>query len=304
MDLPPDYQKAIDDMTASINAAHMPALIAAALLPIEKDVKAELQHWHAELPLKWQLGGKPRLEFFVSVLSDLSQMTWQTAGETPDFYAMFLSYLEDYPIDADNLEEFKERMTDLEPDRLGVWINAQSYSFELGWYIAPPSSLYENAVALLPQCSVLEQINAWAEKYAVIRCPRVGRSLVTQDRLSELFLVVNAETSRRSLEIALILLRYLGLEYPTDNVLAALFSEDPREVVVSLCFGLSGLARVGILLGSPSTVQFLRLNAAVGKGKDQQIAVFEGALGVNQIDYLEYQVNVDGEGVELHYALH
>lgn len=303
MDLPPEYQKAIEEMTAGVQAARLSIHVAAALLPIDKKIQKQLQHWHAELPLKWQLAGKLRLEFFVSVTSDLSRLIWHTAGDTPDFYAMFLSYLEDYPIEEENLAELKELMTEVEPDQLGVWISAEKNSFELGWYFAPPGNVFENALALLPQGTQLEQIASWAAKYEVTRCPRVGRSLITQDQLSELFLIVDARTPRRSLEIALILLRCLGLEYPSNDVLAALFSEDPGEVVVSLSFGRSGLARVGIMLGSPSTVQFLRLNAAVGKGKDQQVAVFEGSLGVSQIEYLEYQINGDGESVELHYAL-
>lgn len=303
MDLPPEYQKAIDEMTAGVNAARLSVHIAAALVPVEKHIQKQLQNWYTELPLKWQLAEKPRLEFFVSVNSDFTRLTWSTAGDTPDFYAMFLSYLEDYPIDEDNIEDLKELMSEVEPGQLGVWISAEESSFELGWYLVPPGGMFANALAMLPQSPHLEQIAAWAEKYGIIRCPRVGRSLVTQDQLSELFLIVDAETPRRSLEIALILQRYLGLEYPSDDVLAALFSENPGEVLVSLCFGLSGLARVGILLGSPSTAQFLRLNAAIGKGKDQRAAVFEGSLGVSQIEYLEYQINGDGESVELHYAL-
>ncbi len=303
MDLPPEFKKVIEEMTDVLNTARLPIHIAAALLPLEKEIQEELQHWHDGLPLQWELNNHPRPEVFVSVASDLSRLTWHTTGDMPEFYQQFKDYLEDYSIAPGNLHELDEVVTSVNPAQLGVWISAQKGSFELGWYCVPPEGLFENAKPLLPQCEQLEQISSWAEKYDIKICPRFGRSLITEDQLSELFLVVDAETPRRSLEIALILMRHLGLDYPADKVLAALLSRDPAEVVVSLWFGLSGLAKFGIMLGDPPAVQFLRLNDAAGHASETKIAMFEGCLGVNQIEYLEYQILGSGENVEMHYAI-
>jgi len=303
MNLPPEIQKRIDELTADLQTLRLPLHIAAATLPIEKEVQEELHHWHAALPLTLEVEGTPPEGVYASLSGSLDRLTWHTAGDYPQFFYRLLDYLDDYPISQANLDELDRVVQAVQPAQLGAWIEARSNSYDLGWYLRPEGGLFDNAAPYLPASPALERVLAWAEQYEVTECLRLGKSLVSEVGLSEVYLQVTTPTPRRAVEVGLLLFRYLGLEYPSDEILAALLLQEQPELVVSLQLGTGGLTKLGLMLSQPSTELVLRLWDASAAGDTKNLAIFEACLGAGGPFLAEPQLLAGGWGVELHYAV-
>jgi hypothetical protein len=301
MDLPPDLQKRIDELTADLKTMRLPIHIAAATLPLQKDVQEELHAWHAALPLALELEGKKPHGFFVSLSAGFDRLTWQAAGEYPAAFYRLLDYLDGHPIPPENLADLERVVKAIQPEQLGSWILARPASFDVGWYLRPQGDLLANALPYLAASPALQQVLAWAKQYNVTACARFGKSLASEEGLCELYLPVTAPTPRRALETGLVLFRYVGLDFPPDELLSAVLLHSQSELVVSLRLSDDGLVGLGLMLPQPSTELVLRLCDAAGQGQDQKLAIFEGCLNAGSPIFVELQQLAEGWGVELHY---
>ena len=73
--------------------ARVPAIIAAASLPINRLILEELRTWYDWIPQLLKAGG-----LAISLAGDLSQLTWQAAAPEPEMTQALRAYLVEYPI--------------------------------------------------------------------------------------------------------------------------------------------------------------------------------------------------------------
>jgi hypothetical protein len=301
--IPPEVQRAIDDLTSDLTTLRLPMATATATLPIAKAVQQALHFWHAQLPLALEIAGQAPQGLYVSLAADLQRVTWHTMGDTPGFTGPFMDYLNELEIPAENRTDLERVLERAQPAQLGAWITGRKDTFDLGWYLAPRDGRLENGLPLLPDSPDKAHLVAWAAQYAVDECVRVGRSLVSQDQLSDVTVKISGDTPRQAVETGLLLLRSLALPFPPAALVEAILRQDQTEVFASLWLGQAGAAKVGLLLPQPTTELVLRLCDAAGQHTENSLAIFEACLGAGSPAFVEPQQLADGWGVELHYAI-
>ncbi len=301
--IPPELRRLIEKITGELSTARLQVHVATATLPISEEVQEALHFWHEHLPLAFEAAGKTLDGFYLSLAADLQRVTWQAAGPAPDFIDQFLNYLDELEIPKENLADLDQVLNVVNPTHLGSWITGRKDSYDLGWYLAPRDGLLENALPLLPESPDLHQLAGWAERYGVSDCVRLGRSLVSQELLSEVTVEISAETPRSAVETGMDLLPALGLPRPPDEILEAALHQTQANIFASLWLGQGGAAKFGLLLPRPSTELVLRLCDAAGQSHENELALFEAGLGSQGPAYAEPQQLANGWGVELHYAV-
>ena len=287
----------IEPITAGAGVERFPAHIVTTILPIEKGIREELHLWHASLPID-QINA-----YTVSLSADLQRVTWAAAGLAAPLARALRSYLENFPISEGNLEAFNEAVRLAHPEQIGSWVTALPTSFELGWYLRPYADSFVTALTLLPPSDDLEAFSRWARRVGVRECPRLGRSLVTDEEMSEVFLRVPGAAPADALDAAMQLFEVFDQDPPSPAVYALLREYAQLELFASLWLGRRGIARLGLILAAPPTGLVLHMLDAVGQTHDERLAVFESLLDSGGPAYLEYQVLASGESAELHYDL-
>ncbi len=301
--IPPEVRRSIAELSAVLSNRRLPVHIAAATLPVPEEIRQALGFWYEHIPLVYEAAGETLPGFFVSLAADLSHVTWHAAGETPRFSACLAYYLDEIDFPEENLADLNQVLDTLQPSRLGGWITGRKDSYDLGWYLTPPGGRLESALPLLPESPDLHRLAGWAERYGVSDCVRLGRSLASDELLSEVALEISAETPRRAVEIGMRLLPELGLADPPDEILEAALRQTQANIFASLWLGQGGAVKFGLLLPQPSTELVLRLCDAAGPSHENELAIFEASLGSQGPAYAEPQQLASGWGVELHYAI-
>jgi hypothetical protein len=146
MTIPSEVQNKTAELAATLpRRARLPAFIAAASLPINRNIQEELRTWYTWIPQLLRVDS-----LLVSLEGDLSQLTWQAAAAEPEMTQALRAYLVEYPIPDESFVDLDRVLARFKPEQLGAWVTARKDSFELGWFMRPNGEQYEPLRPYLP----------------------------------------------------------------------------------------------------------------------------------------------------------
>lgn len=298
-----ELRRVADGILTGQPGAGLPMHIATAALPLDRRLQDELHGWYASLAqadaeIPYCIDAQA-----VSLSANLQRVTWHVSGSPAPFSHALKRCLKHYELRYENLADLDEAIRAVQPVQLGAWICAQPQTFEVGWYMRPLENRLDLACAALPASSDLDRLLERAERAGVRECMRIGRSFVTDDELTEVYLRVSAPAPAQVLEAGLRLFEIFEQPLPGDAVESVLQLHQHNELFAALWLGRGGLAKLGLMLPGPSTGMVLRMLDVVGQEHARELAVFEGMLGVSGPAYLEFQRLAEGQGAELHYIV-
>ncbi len=279
--------------------------IAAEELPLAQAGQAKsfqiLQEWLQAVPVGAYDEQLP-LEYKVSLTADLQQLTWWAAGLPGQLIGPMAAYFSQIGVSTSELERIRSLGEEIQPARLGSWMQMTPDSLDGGWY-------FPLQLPLTPALKVAEAsrdkvtLQKWAQKHAVAHCAQLKRSMGAGYPYTEIQFILPGNSLSQKLDNGLALFKRLEAPSFSEITLSTILDSEKEELMASVWLASEGIAKVGLLLPTPSTKLMLKLCMTADINQDAGLAAFQGSLDVDGPAYIEAQHTSTGYGIELIYNL-
>lgn len=276
-------------------------------------MKLALQHLslnqqkNAKLLTEW-LDRQPEIadddlsELMVALSSSLQSLTWYAATAPNLCLETTGDFLLDLGASQSEMELLTQAGKQIQPKSLGTWLQLTADGLNGGWYFPEPTTTYRilNIVADSPERELLLQ---WAETNKVIDCQQIRRAVIKSQPMTELFFSLPEVSLSEQMAIARAAFKIFELSWFGSELETTLEDLGVSEIGIVSQFIPEGISQLGIVIIEPSTTMVLTLCYLSEDFGDRQLAMFEGSLGVEKVDFLTLTQNSWGLATEIYYLL-
>lgn len=192
-------------------------------------------------------------------------------------------------------QEFKE-------GEIAAWLRIGSNKRETGWLFKGLFPLVE-ALKMIPDSDKSDQkekLSAWYAKYEADACVKVGRC-VSSGAYTMLHTELFGDNTEEDIEIYGDLMHTLGIAPLPEPLLDLILEEAPEYIEVSYWMAANGVLRTGLYIPDPSLDLIMKSSLVIGGGAIDDLAAFEGSLGVEKVRFIEFYRTAEGIGAEFQY---
>lgn len=189
---------------------------------------------------------------------------------------------------------------DVPEGELQAWLRlGNNDQQETGWVMDGVFAL-KQALAMVPKGSTKDQLTQWYAQFEADACIRVGRS-VGGNRYTIVHTELFGDSVEADLELYAHLNKTLNLSPIPDVLLSLVVEENPEYLELSFWIGSEGILQLGLVVPAPSQEFVRRLSLAYDEEASNELAAFEGALGVEEPTAMLIARRASGLVVELSY---
>ncbi len=259
-----------------------------------------LLHWLDGLPMPERpVGDDLRLE--VAVSADVQRITLSASSPSSQLVTRTARFLAEADVSETEMRKFAQAYEDLEPDRLGSWLEIGPQGIDGGWQIPGPLSL-DAVSSFAPEGEPRELLLDWARDHRIDTCLLIKRSVGETAAYTELLLPLPSGDARTQLAAALAGFDAVGAVGLPEAIREAVQRHARGPMALSAWLVPDGLAKVGLMLSNPGQELQMALLQAVGQ-PDADLDRFMVELGVVSPERIEIQELADGIELELHFGL-
>lgn len=259
-----------------------------------------LLHWLDGLPLPTGPAAEDlRLE--VSVSADVQRVTLSATAPAAYLVTRTARFLAEADVSDKEMAFFASAFQELEPARLGSWIEIGPLGIDGGW-LMPGPMLLDAARAFVPAGEPQEQLLEWTRKHDITTCLLIKRSVGDHAPYTELVLPLPGGDVRSQLSLAQQGFEAMGALGLPEAVSRAVARHSRGAMSLSAWLVPDGLAKAGILLTGPDPELQSALMQALSV-PEGELDRFNAALGRAGPDRIEVQELADGVELELHFSL-
>lgn len=259
-----------------------------------------LLHYLDGLPMPERAeAGDLRVE--VAVSADVQRITLQATAPANQLVTRTARFLAEADVSDEEMKHFAQAYDQLEPDRLGSWLEIGPQGIDGGWVMPGPLPL-DAVQAFAPEGEPREQLLAWAKDHGIDSCLLVKRSVGETAAYTELLLPLPAGDARTQLAAAVAGFDAVGAVGLPQGFREAVQRHARGAMALSAWLVPDGLAKIGLMLAAPSTELQMSLLLAAGQA-DADLDRFMVELGEITAERIEIQELADGIELELHFGL-
>ncbi len=277
-------------------------------------MKMALQHLslgkqkNAKLLINW-LDKQPEItdeddsaELMVALSSDLKSLTWYAAAAPSDCMEITGDFLSNLGASQAEMELLTQAGKQIQPEALGTWFQLNSDGLDGGWYFPEETTTYHVLNSVAPSADK-EIFLEWAETHKVIECEQIRRSVAEPQPMTELFFLLPEVSLKEQIAIARSAFEIFEIGWFGQELETTLQDLGVSEIGMVAKLTQQGISQLGIVIIEPSTELVLTLCYLSKDFKERKLAMFEGSLGVERVDFLSITQNSYGLEVELYYLI-
>lgn len=261
-----------------------------------------LKEWLEAIPTIGDFADNQDAKLQVSLTADLQRLTWRSSGKTTGFFPKMQQFLANSSIPDAARTLMVQMGNQLEPETVGMWIELMQENLDIGCFF-PGSLPLQRVLAFANASSTREALQSWTNRANCNVCTEFGLSLGGGSYILTFLIPLSGSTAMEQLNLGLEAFSTLNAPALPQQVTDLLEANAKLDLLLSVWLGHDGLTKIGLLIPHPDTDLMLRLCSIGGRNNDQDLAKFEGGLGVQQPAYIECQQLATGFGVELHYEV-
>ena len=242
-------------------------------------------------------------ELMVAIRNDLKQVSWYAATSPQNCLETTDEYLSDLGASQTERELLTQAGKQIQPEALGTWIQLNADGdLDGGWYFPVETTTYHvlNQVASSIDKEIFLE---WAETHNVIECEQLRRSVTESQAMTEIFFLLPEVSFREQLAIAKSAFEMLQISWFGSELEQTFRELSVDEIGLVAKFTKEGISQLGIVIVEPITELVLTLCYLSEEFNDQKLALFEGTLATNGVEFLTVSQNNWGLGIELYYLL-
>jgi hypothetical protein len=259
-----------------------------------------LLHYLDGLPMPERSeAGDLRVE--VAVSADVQRITLSATAPASQLLTRTARFLAEADVTDAEMQHFAKACDQLEPDRLGSWLEIGPQGIDGGWLMPGPLTL-EAVRAFAPEGEPHEQLMAWASDHGIETCMMIKRSVGETAAYTELLLPLPSGDARTQLEAALAGFDAVGAVGLPQGFRDAVQRHARGPMALSAWLVKDGLAKIGLMLTTPTTELQMSLLEAAGQA-DAELDRFMAELGEVVPQRMEIQELADGIELELYFSL-
>lgn len=241
-------------------------------------------------------------ELMVVLSSDLKSVTWYAAAAPSDCMEITGNFLSNLGASQAEMELLAQAGKQIQPEALGTWFQLNSDGLDGGWYFPVETTAYHVLNILAPSADK-EILLEWIETYKIIECEQIRRSIAEPQPITELFFLLPEVSLKEQIAIARSAFEMLQLGWFGTELELTFQDLGVEEIGLVAKFTQEGISQIGIVIIEPTTELVLTLCYLSEDFSDQKLALFEGSLAAEGVEFLTVSQNSWGLGVELYYLL-
>jgi len=254
------------------------------------------QLWFESIPAREDVGPGLGIDFHVSTSANMEKLTWRTGGPQNIFIQKMVDFFWNVGAPETEIDRLNDVGALINPFKIGSWIDMSAKGgMDGGWYF-PVEIPLKLAIEAADPGDPPQLVVEWAEKHQVEKCYSVGRDMgAAPPRQTEFRVRLPGTDPEAQLAMALDAYDMFGFPQPPEEALRVLRSQLKDGLLLSIIVSSEGFVRLGMLSPKPSTDTMLRLCSMLG-GSSEELAAFEGSLGVDGPAHVEFQYLKEGFG--------
>jgi len=231
----------------------------------------------------------------------LRRTTWRAAGPTASLIAPMTDFFDLVGTDIERQAALTEFGLDVQPTRLGHWLQTRDEHLDAGWYV-PVEMPLNDALRFTPASTSRDIFEAWCQDEDIEFVEGFERSLGPAD-YGGLWIELPGRGPTARVAAAEDLMDDLAIGRLPDVIRGILTANDSATLVTSIWLIAEGVARfaVGVLEPDPSLL--IALSMALGTKEDDRLARVQGALNADGPSYVEAVLYADTVDVEASWDL-
>lgn len=236
--------------------------------------------------------------FEVAPSIDTTNVSVFATNERKVLAKQFLDFAKTISLNEGEQKAFAKAYSDLGGD-LSVWLNVDATGQDTGWEVNGTLPLAK-AWDYIPNSPIEDTLKSWFAEYQADACIKIGRCMT--DNYAILHTELFGNDNNEDIQLYLDLLETLdSMPLPTP-LLELIAEEDSEFIELSLHIGSNGLVKTGLIIPEPSPNLVLSAALLLGNAAEQNLAAFEGMLGVQMPTRIEFARTAKGIESRLWYT--
>jgi len=234
--------------------------------------------------------------FNVCVALDLSQLSWRCIGPQQDLIQNMVDFFWNVGAPDTEIDRLNDVGTLINPKAIGSWIDMSAKGGMDGGWFFPSLIKLKMALEACDPSDASKKIAAWADTNGIVDVIAVGRDMgAAPPRQTNFRFVIPGESVEKQLEIALSAYDTFDFPKPPEEALD-LIKQSATGLQIQVTSSSQGFVKIGILTPRPDAGGIPKLCSLSGGSDSELLAKFEDALGVNGVQFVEYQYLQKGFG--------
>jgi len=237
------------------------------------------------------------MEFQVATSADMQKLTWRTCGPQNIFIQKMVDFFWNVGAPETEIDRLNDIGALINPIKIGSWIDMSGKGgMDGGWYF-PVDMPLKLAVEAADDGEAIRKFREWAESKGVVTVFTVGRDMgAAPPRQTELRFKLPGVDFEDQLRNGIDAFGAFGFPaLPSDALEVLKRARTTQPLCMSVITSSEGFVRLGMLVPKPTTEIVLQMCAIAG-GNNDEMAAFEGSLGTDGPQYVEYQYLNKGFG--------
>jgi len=234
----------------------------------------------------------------VSVSVDLEKLTWRTSGPQHIFIQRMVDFFWNVGAPETEIDRLNDVGALINPTAIGSWIDMSAKGGMDGGWFFPVDVEIKFAIEAADPGDPITLVEQWASEHVIERCTVVGRDMgAAPPRQTEIRFYIPGTSFHEQYETAISAWKHFNFPELPPSVLELIKSANQRHgLAMSVITSAEGFVKLGIYVPMPNRAIVEECFRVRGVGNSAKLWQFEGSLGSQGPDFVEFQYLVQGFG--------